>query len=104
MDEQLRKIGKKMPYQIPEGFFDKLEAEVWKEIQPKPKNNRRKLYLTLGSLSLAASLLIGIILSQLKNEPTESFSKVEEAFLALSDEDQGYLLEIYQEEDIYINE
>ena len=27
------KIGKRMPYQTPEGFFDEMEANIWNEVK-----------------------------------------------------------------------
>lgn len=27
------KIGKRMPYQTPDGFFDEMEANIWNEVK-----------------------------------------------------------------------
>lgn len=32
-DFDFDKIGKRMPYTTPEGFFDKLEDDIWKEVK-----------------------------------------------------------------------
>ena len=35
-DFDFNSIGKRMPYQVPDGFFDQLEKDVWKEIKEEP--------------------------------------------------------------------
>ena len=66
------KIGKQMPYTVPDGFFDQLEENVMNEVKK--------------------------VLPQDNDTITDDFENVELAFNNLSTEDQDYLLEVYQEE------
>lgn len=102
------RIGKRMPYKAPEGFLDELEASIWKEVQkesaqtPKRKTHHWRIYA--GVLAVAASITILFVFSPIfHKEQTCSFSAVEQAFSRLSQEDQAYILTVYQE-DIFLNE
>lgn len=81
------KIGKRMPYQTPEGFFDEMEANIWNEVKDdlldmedeaetmnlenvslsaeetskivlKPKRRFDRLRIFVGALSIAASIAL----------------------------------------------
>ena len=69
-------VGKKMPYTVPDGFFDQLEEQVMNEVKAEPAKEKK------------------------------SGKGKELAFNNLSTEDQDYLLEVYQEEEelIYDND
>ena len=94
------RIGKRMPYKTPEGFLDEMEANVWREVQdelPKAHHKRKtfRLRVFAGAMAVAASIS--------PKEETDSFSHVEQAFANLSQEDQAYMLAVYQK-DIFMNE
>lgn len=101
-------IGKRMPYKTPEGFLDEMEANVWKEVQNElPKTQVRKTFrlrVFAGAMAVAASIALLLVLHPFSpKEETDSFSHVEQAFANLNQEDQAYLLAVYQE-DIFMNE
>ena len=107
-DFDFNRIGKRMPYKTPEGFFDEMEARIWKEVQRDPsvpvKRKSYRLPLFAGALAVAASLALLLVLHPFaSDEPTDGFTHVEQAFANLSLEDQAYMLEIYQDE-IFMNE
>lgn len=107
-DFDLDRIGKRMPYRTPDGFFDEMEAKVWEKVQCAPQEPRkRKLFprhILVGTLAIAASVALLLVLSPFaRNEHANGFSKVEQAFDNLSREDQAYMLGTYQE-DIFMNE
>ena len=103
------KIGKRMPYQVPDGFFDQLEENVWQEVKKEPvfdKGKRfRRIRMAWGSLAALAATVALLLLIRPVWIPAQAdnFSAVEEAFSHLCLEDQDYLFEIYQE-DVFLNE
>ena len=114
MDNQFNfdKIGKRMPYTVPDDFFDTLEQNVMTEV--KSKKRGRTIRIALGAV-LGAAAAIALIVTVNKfmvkdaaNPATEidmeqAYCNAEvSAFSNLSDEDKDYLVEVY-EEDIFIN-
>ena len=104
-------VGKRMPYNIPDGFFDKLEENVMEEVRGKKENvredsNRKKaLHIALRSvLAVAAALaLFFVVQPLLPKDNTGDFENVELAFNNLSTEDQDFILQIYEDDDLFIN-
>ncbi len=97
-------MGKRMPYKTPEGFLDEMEANVWKEVQHElPQTHKRttfRLRVFAGAMAVAASIALLLVLNPFQ---TDSFSRVERAFANLTEDDQAYMLAVYQE-DIFINQ
>lgn len=109
----LDKVGKRMPYTTPEGFFDKLEEDVWEKaktgflenVASSHAERRRKLRLWQRSaLAVAASIALVVALSiGFFSSGQVSANDVDQAFCQLSADDQAFLLSIYQE-DLFVNE
>ena len=102
------RIGKRMPYKTPEGFFDEMEANIWKEAQSGLRQtHKRKPYrlrILAGAMAVAASIALLVVFNTFSPEKqADGFSNVEQAFGRLSQEDQAYMLAVYQE-DIFMNE
>lgn len=107
-DFDFNRIGKRMPYRTPEGFLDEMEANIWKEVQGGlPQTYKRKTYrlhIFATSLAVAASIALLLVFSPVSHKgQSDSFSKVEQAFANLSQQDQAYMLSVYQE-DLFMNE
>ena len=114
------KIGKQMPYTVPDGFFDQLEERVMKEWKedaiPAGESGKTKKSgkATVVRMALRAAIAIAAcialflvvkkVLPQGDNTVTDDFDSVELAFNNLSTDDQDYLLEVYQEELILDND
>lgn len=104
-----KKIGKRMPYTVPEGIFDEMRENVLKETARSTATSRRRWpSVRTIVMTAAASIAAAIILpTAFKGPHTDStaagFDSVERAFANLSSEDQAYMLEIYSE-DIFINQ
>ena len=107
-------VGKKMPYNVPDGFFDQLEQNVMAEITAdntateKPKVKARTVKMTFRII-LTAAAAVALFFVVTKNLPsdntqTDTFAKVELAYNNLSPEDQEYLMEIYEEDVFMIDE
>ena len=109
-------VGKKMPYTVPDGFFDQLEEQVMNEVKAEPakekKSGKAKTIRIAIRTLLAVAACIALFLVVKKALPqgddtiADDFTSVELAFNNLSTEDQDYLLEVYQEEEelIYDND
>lgn len=111
-DFDLDKIGKKMPYTTPDGFFDELENNIWSEVKDDMKPvkianpvKRRPAYAFLGRVAAVAAVVAVVLMVGMKfgKPAAPTIDDVDMAFCQLSDEDQDYLLSIYQE-DVFINE
>ena len=108
------KIGKQMPYTVPDGFFSKLEDSVmdaWREEcgakseHPSAAKAKRAKVVRMAiraALAVAACIALFLIVRQTlpkgQDNAADDFDKVELAFNNLDTEDQDYLLEVYQEE------
>lgn len=104
MENDLKRMSKTMPYNVPEGFFDEMEERLMQEVEPKKKNlNLRNAALWTG-FAVAASLALLLVLRQAwNNDEEKSFEQVKMAFNQLSDGDQELLLEYYDEIDYLDN-
>lgn len=55
MENEFQNIGKKMPYQVPEGFFDHITGDTLAEARRRGKSRKYRVLLW-SSLAVAASL------------------------------------------------
>ena len=98
------KIGKQMPYTVPDGFFDRLEEKVMDEVKAKPARKKAIAIRMVIRAAIAVAACIALFLVIKKALPqgqdatNDYFENVELAFNNLSTDDQDYLLEVYQEE------
>ena len=98
------KIGKQMPYTVPDGFFDKLEENVMNEVKAQPARKKATVIRLAIRAAIAVAACIAMflvvkkVLPQGQDAVADDFENVELAFNNLSTEDQDYLLEVYQEE------
>lgn len=115
------KIGKRMPYQTPDGFFDQLEEDIWKEVKNDGQEEESVQTVTLKApsggrkyaksrlfmrsvLAVAASIaLVLVIHMNFSKQPPVTIHDVDQAFGQLTAADQAYLVNVYQE-DVFINE
>ena len=98
------RIGKQMPYTVPDGFFDKLEENVMNEVKAQPVRKKAVTIRMAIRTAIAVAACIALffvvkkVLPQGQDAAIDDFENVELAFNNLSTEDQDYLLEVYQEE------
>ena len=103
-------VGKRMPYTVPDGFFDKLENNVMEEVRGKRievreySSRKKVLRITLRSLlAVAAAIaLFYLVRPLLPKNNVDDFESVELAFNNLSADDQDFLIQVY-EDDLFIN-
>lgn len=104
MENDLENIEKKMPYTVPEGFFDEIEKRLMQEVETKKKNRKLRNTALWTGFAVAASLALLLVLRQgWHNTDEESFEQVEMAFNQLSDGDQQLMLEYFDEIDYLDN-
>lgn len=113
------KVGKRMPYSTPEGFFKEMEANILEQVKddkPKPvrvQPKKRPLIrgIWAAAMAVAASVALLLILnidfaaphSSLPSQADNGIQAVDQAFAQLSSADQAYLLNVYQE-DVFLDE
>lgn len=122
MDE---KLNKRLPYSVPDGFFDVMEANVMAKIKADAGINvggdkadtqmRDKQYrkttthtrtISLSILAMAASLmLLFTIFSQSTKtvQQTNGMESIDMAFSQLNADDQAFLMEIY-DDDMFLDD
>ena len=112
------KVGKRMPYSTPEGFFKEMEANILEAVKndtPKPDKIERKKrplmrVMWTAVLAVAASVAVLLVLhidfsaphSSQPSQTDRGLQAVDQAFAQLSAADQAYLLDVYQE-DVFLN-
>lgn len=112
------KVGKRMPYSTPEGFFKEMEAnilEAVKDDSPKPvkiEQKKRSLMRVMWTAMLAVAASVAVLLvlhidfsaphSVQPSQTDLELQAVDQAFAHLSADDQAYLLDVYQE-DVFLN-
>ena len=113
------KVGKRMPYSTPEGFFKDMEANILEQVKddkPKPvriQPKKRPLMKVIwaAAMAVAASVAVLLILnidfaaphSSLPSQADKEMQAVDQAFAQLSSADQAYLLDVYQE-DVFLDD
>ena len=105
-------VGKRMPYQVPDGFFSSMEEKIMQQVADNPmeeapvhsKSRVKILWRTLISTAAVAAIVIGLwVVFHPKDSAAADFANVEKAFDRLSPEDQAFLLQVY-EDDAFMDE
>ena len=106
---ELEQVGKRLPYSVPDGFFDKLEDDVMQEVKKetvRPGWRTKALRIVFGTmLAVSASIALFLVVRpMLPKSSADYYESVELAFSNLSPEDQDFLLQVYEEDDLFINQ
>lgn len=88
-DFDFNMIGRRTPYQVPEGFFDRMEHETLKKVSEERKKARSH-HLRIGiSVALAvAAMLCGVIFLQEKPLPDTVRNTSEVGWIAQNNGEQ----------------
>ena len=124
MDE---KLNKRLPYSVPDGFFDVMEANVMAKIKADAeagtsvgddkadtqmwdkryrKTIKRTRTISLSILAMAASLLLlfTILSKNTKTaQQTNDLESIDKAFSQLGTDDQTFLTEVY-DDDMFLDD
>lgn len=102
-------IGKRMPYQMPNGFLEEMEKNVWQEVSAAAKVPGAYKFCRPGivfrSLVAAAAVatLFIVCYKTASIQQDTNYSDVERAFNNLSCDDQNYMLETYSN-DVFLSQ
>lgn len=100
------KIGKRLPYTVPAGTFEEIERNVSDAFSTR-KYKARKSHLFRWSVGLTAAaglaLLIAVDITSQDKSREIALSEIDLAYAHLSESDQEYIVEIYND-DIFINQ
>ena len=108
------KIGKRMPYSVPDDFFTKLEESVMDEVKVQkseatalPERNKTVIIAIRSLLAIAAAVALFFVVQPTltKNDTisADDYASVELAFNNLSSDDQDFLIAVYENEE-FIND
>lgn len=110
-------VGKRMPYNVPDEFFDKFEENVMEDVRGQKDdvregvNRNKAMRIALrAAIAVAAALALFFVVraTLFQSEPVlasaDDFESVELAFNNLSTEDQDFLIQVYEEDDVLIND
>lgn len=122
-----KKLNKRLPYSVPDGFFDVMEANVMAKIkadaeagtsvgddkadtQMWDKQYRKTIKhtrtISLSFLAMAASLLLLFTIfpkSTKTAQQTNDMESIDKAFSQLSTDDQTFLMEVY-DDDMFLDD
>lgn len=105
---KLERFGKRMPYRTPDGFLNAMEDEVIAKAKAEIASERRRCGLRLRIWAAATGIAAGVALLLTLGlsggqEAADGFADVERAFAGISQEDQAYVLAVYND-DIFMEE
>lgn len=122
-----KKLNKRLPYSVPDGFFDVMEANVMAKIKADAeagtsvgddkadtqmwdkryrKTIKRPCTISLSFLAMAASLLLLFTIlpkSTKTAQQTNDMESIDKAFSQLSTDDQTFLMEVY-DDDMFLDD
>ena len=107
-DFDLERLGKRMPYTTPDGFFEGFEGSVLRRVKSDGETCRTlhsRYRLKIWACGIAAAIVVLLVLhvSLPVKHKAITATEVDWAFAQLTADDQSYLLNIYQE-DVFLNE
>ena len=104
-DYNFDKIGKQMPYRVPDGFFDSFEERIIGEVRRnRRQGSHRTLRLICRSIAGAAAIALLIIaFHPVLPEEESDLSEIILAFDSMTDSDRNLMFELY-DDDIFINQ
>jgi hypothetical protein len=106
----INNIGKRMPYTVPDDFFANVEDKVMERVGNLNNSKKRKgIVIALRAVIAAAACvaLLFVVKGKFFNvspTPADDFASVQLAFNNLSSDDQDFLIEVYEDDDILYNE
>lgn len=96
------KIGRQMPYRVPDSFFDDFENRIIAGHRRRSTRHWiKKLLLPLGAAAAIAILLLAVRPAAFS--PATGYAEIAQAFDDLSEADRTCLLDTYQD-DIFFNQ
>lgn len=96
------KIGRQMPYRVPDSFFNDFENRIIAGHRRRSiRHKAKKLLLPLGAAAAIAILMLAVRPAAFS--PATGYAEIAQAFDDLSEADRTCLLDTYQD-DIFFNQ
>lgn len=100
MEKEFNKVGKRMPYRVPEGFFEAQEKVILaKSVGSKTRFHR----WWVGGVAAAACLMVGLFWLHSADEPTFAPTALYGYTEQMNDEELTTWVEFY-EADIFLSD
>ncbi len=100
MEKEFNKVGKRMPYRVPEGFFEEQEKAILaKSVGSKTRFHR----WWVGGVAAAACLMVGLFGLHSADEPTLAPTALYGYTEQMNDEELTTWVEFY-EADIFLSD
>ena len=99
-------LGKRMPYTMPDDTVETLQANVFTALRKERQSKRRHSiarWSYLAGIMAAACVALLLMMKWPAGAPDDPLTQIDLAYSNLSDADQDYMIEIYQE-DFFINQ
>ncbi len=108
-DNDLKDFGRRMPFNVPEGYFDSLSRQILASAEIETVTaatvpcQRRRFVGVIRRLAVAASiaLVIAAVFAAVMRSPSVTFEDVEEVYSLMSSEDQN-LIDTDYSDDIFL--
>lgn len=108
-DNDLKDFGRRMPFSVPEGYFDSLSRQILAAAESEKASatavprQRRKFVVVIRRFAVAASiaLVAAAVFASVLRSPSVTFEDVEEAYSLMSSEDQN-LIDTDYNDDIFL--
>ncbi len=103
----LNTVGKDMPYTVPAGFFEQMQANVHAELQSRRKAKRRHTRIVAFGLAAVASCAAAVAIffapGRQAVDTRTDFNDVQQAYSQLTADDQAYVQMVYSD-DVFIED
>lgn len=102
----LDKIGKRLPYIMPPETFNEIEANVFETLNQDRRNKKSHRIIRWSSISgiaVAASIALLLAVAPKTTLHDDLLTQIDQAYANLSETDQQFLIEIWQD-DIFLNQ
>ena len=99
-------IGKRLPYTMPPETYNEMEANVLATLKQSERTDKlRSLFRwsMISGIAVAACVTFLLAIVPAGMSRTDSMAQIDNAFANLSESDQAFLIEIYQE-DIFLTQ
>lgn len=100
------KLDRRMPYRVPDSFFDDFENKIIAETD-KPRIAKRinikRLLLPAGIVAATAAILLTVNIAPSEFDDSADYYDIALVFDNLSDDDRTCLIDAFQD-DIFINQ
>lgn len=96
-------VGKRLPYTMPPDTLDKLEINVFAALKQNNRDKKSYRIIRWSSIAVAATIALLLAIAPTMNGHDDLLTQIDLAYADLSEADQDFLINIYQE-DIFLNQ